>query len=378
VDLALQALAQRLAQQQPGPFYLYDTARLRVMCQRLRALPVEPLRIYFATMANAHPRFLEVIREEGLGVFVNTLGHTERALEAGFEPSDIVYTASGMSEALMRQVQATGAEVNLDSPGQVARWRALFPGQPFGVRCNIGERIQARETRAGWFVGPASRLGLNAVELEALAGAPDLHGLHLYAGTDILDLEYFETCYRALLELVPHFPALRYLDLGGGFGVPGPGQEPFDFEGYGALVARIMDDAQALAGRRLALVLEPGRIVGAEAGVFVCRVTDVKHRGEEQLVGVDASSAQFPRPLLYPDSAWHPHALLPADDRAPGEAVPSRIYGCSTYSRDYLVHEGSLPAAQPGDLLLLGQAGAYCASLHTSFLGFPPAPELYR
>ncbi len=377
VDPAFLDMAKELAEQEPTPFYLYDTGRLRRSCRKLRALPAAP-RVYFATMANAHPRFLEVIREEGLGVFVNTMGHLERALEVGFEPRDIIYTASGMSDALMRQVQATGAEVNLDSPGQIARWRTLFPGQPFGIRCNIGDRIQARETRGGFFVGPQSRLGLSGTEIEAAFGSLDIHGLHLYVGTDILDLDYFEACYRALLELIPHFPALTYIDLGGGFGVPGPGQEPFDFDAYGGLVTTIMEEASTLAGRPLDLVLEPGRIVGAETGVFVCRVTDVKLRGEHQLVGVDGSSAQFPRPLLYPDSAWHPHLLLPADGRDAGRAVPAKIYGCSTYSRDFLVWEGALPPAQPGDVVVIGHAGAYSASLHTQFLGFPPALEHYR
>ncbi len=369
---------RRVAEREPGPFYLYDTATLRQTCQRFLALPYQPAEIFFATMANARPRFLEVVREEGLGVFVNTTGHLQRALDADFDPHQVVFTASGMSDALMRDIQASGAHVNLDSPGQVARWRALFPGHPFGIRCNIGARIQARETRAGYFVGPQSRLGLDEAELEALAGSTDIEGLHLYVGTDILDLSYFEACYRALVELVPSFPALRYLDLGGGFGVPGPGQEPFDFEGYGALVARVMADASRAAGRELILVLEPGRIIGAEAGVFACRVTDVKLRGDHQLVGVNGSSAQFPRPLLYPDSAWHPHALLPADGRDAGPKLPSKVFGCSTYSRDFLVWDGALPAAKPGDLLVLGQAGAYCASLHTAFLGFPPAAEHYR
>jgi len=377
VDRTFLDLAGELAAQQPTPFYVYDTARLRRMCRALRGLPTQP-RVYFATMANAHPRFLEVIRDEGLGVFVNTMGHLQRALEVGFEPRQIVYTASGMSDELMGQVQATGAEVNLDSPGQIARWRSLFPGQPFGIRCNIGDRIEARETRGGFFVGPQSRLGLSGAELEAAFGSPDIHGLHLYVGTDILDLDYFEACYRALLELIPHFPALSYIDLGGGFGVPGPHQAPFDFEGYGRLVATIMEEASTIAGRPIELVLEPGRIVGAETGAFVCRVTDVKQRGEHQLVGVDGSSAQFPRPLLYPDSAWHPHTLVPANGREPGEAVPSKIYGCSTYSRDFLVWDGALPPAQPGDMVVIGQAGAYSASLHTQFLGFPPAPEHYR
>jgi diaminopimelate decarboxylase len=367
-----------LAAGQPGPFYLYDTARLRRSCRAFRALPWEPLSVCFATMANAHPTFLAVTCEEGLGVFVNTVGHLERALLAGFDAARVVFTASAMDDAAMARVQALGAEVNLDSTGQVARWRALFPGAPFGLRCNVGERVEARQTRAGWFVGPESRLGLTDAELSGLAGAHDVVSLHLYAGTDILDLGYLADCYRALVRLVPLFPGLTTLDFGGGFGVAGPGERPFDLVAYGALVADVMAEASALAGRRLRLVLEPGRIVGAEAGVFVCRVTDVKRRGERQLVGVDASSAQFPRPLFYGEEARHPIALLPGDGRALDGAVPTQVFGCSTYSRDFLAHRALLPRAVPGDLLVFGLAGAYCASLHTAFLGFPPAAEIFR
>ncbi|MFH1469654.1 MAG: hypothetical protein ABIO70_35035 [Pseudomonadota bacterium] len=367
-----------LARQHPGPFYLYDTARLRRTCQAFRALPWAPMEACFATMANAHPAFLEVIQEEGLSVFVNTLGHLERALAAGLEPARVVFTASAMDEATMRRVGALGVEVNLDSPGQVARWREVCPGVPFGLRCNVGEHVEALETRAGWFVGPESRLGLVDAELSALAGSPDITALHLYAGTDILDLGYLADCYRALVRLVPQFPALATLDLGGGFGVPHAGEPDFDFDAYGALVAGVMAEASALAGRTLRLVLEPGRIVGAEAGLFVCRVTDVKLRGARQLIGVDASSAQFPRPLFYGEGARHPVALVAADGRAPGAAMPSRVFGCSTYSRDFLAHAAELPPARPGDLVVLGQAGAYCASLYTAFLGFPPAAEIYR
>jgi diaminopimelate decarboxylase len=376
VDLPDDLLA--LARRHAGPFYLYDTARLRRTCRAFRALPWTPLQVCFATMANAHPAFLAVIREEGLGVFVNTIGHLERALAAGFDPAQVVFTASAMDEATMARVGELGVQVNLDSPGQVAAWRTLRPRTPFGLRCNVGEHVEGQRTRAGWFVGPESRLGLMDAEIEALAGSRDVVTLHLYAGTDILDLDYLRGCYRALVRLVPRFPALTTLDFGGGFGVPRAGQAGFDFAAYGALLAEVAAEADALAGRRLRLVLEPGRIVGAEAGLFVCRVTDVKIRGERQLVGVDASSAQFPRPLLYGEDAAHPVALVAGNGRPLEGVLPTRVFGCSTYSRDFLSHGTALPAARPGDLVVFGQAGAYCASLHTSFLGFPPAAEIYR
>jgi diaminopimelate decarboxylase len=204
-----------------------------------------------------------------------------------------------------------------------------------------------------------------------------VRGLHLYVGTDLMEISLFESGYARLGALVKHFPELEYLDLGGGFGVPREGGAPFDVPAYGEMVTAFMEACSASAGRRLRLVLEPGRVVGATAGIFVCRVTDVKHRAGKQLVGVDASSAQFPRPLFYPETARHPAWILRAGACVEGPARLSMVYGCSTYSRDYLVRNQALPEAREGDLVCLGQAGSYCASSHTRFLGFEPAPEYF-
>jgi diaminopimelate decarboxylase len=361
-----------------GPFYLYDEAEIRRVCRKFLAIPWAEKSIHFATMANASPGVLRVVREEGLAVFVNSIGHLELALSLGFRPEEIVFTASAMDARCMRQVHDSQVRVNLDSLQQVAAWRQSFPGSPAGLRCNIGERVSPRPTRAGYFLGRDSRLGLTIAEVETLAGATWVDGLHLYVGTDILDLEHFRECYEVLASLARLFPNLSYLDFGGGFGVPRSG-ESFDFDAYGRLVEKVMRRASRDLGRTLQLILEPGRLVSAEAGHFACRVVDVKERPGRLVVGVNASTAQFPRPLFYPDSAFHPVTLLFCG-KSPsflGDPVPTEICGCSTYSRDYLARQVLLPAARPGDLVVFGHAGAYCASARTEFLGFPPAAEFF-
>ena len=159
---------------------------------------------------------------------------------------------------------------------------------------------------------------------------------------------------------------------------PAPrGDERFDFEDYGRLVDEVMARVSAALGRPIRLILEPGRLVVAQAGYFVCRVVDVKERAGRLLLGVNASSAQFPRPLFYPEDAYHPVTLLRPDGAVlEGEGVPTDIYGCSTYSRDYLGRDLSLPRPAPGDLVVFEHAGAYCASARSEFLGFPPAGSL--
>ncbi len=378
MEAGTQQRIRSLAASHAGPFYRYDLATIRAQCRRFVALPYEPKLVCHATMANAHPIFLRTVLEEGLGVFVNSPGHLDVALKQGFKAGNTVFTASAMDEPLLRRVQGLGLILNLDSLGQLQLWRRLFPQQPVGIRCNIGGLVAPCATRGGLYLGTGSRLGLDVAEIEALAGSTAIRGLHLYLGTDLHELSYFQECYEQIVRLADLFPALDYLDFGGGFGAPSAQGQAFDLEAYGRWVSPLMAALSARLGRSIQLILEPGRIIGAEAGHFVCRVTDVKQRDGRQLVGVNASSAQFTRPLLYPDDSWHPVALLPAKGRVPGQPVSSAVYGCSTYSRDFLARELPLPSARPGDLLAFGQAGSYCASAYTRFLGFEPAAELFE
>ena len=257
------------------------------------------------------------------------------------------------------------------------RWRQLFPVSPVGIRCNIGDKVEPKNTRAGVFLGHRSRLGFTLTEIEAVAGDPLITALHLYAGTDIQDVDYFMDCYQSLWDLAGLFPKLDCLNLGGGFSVSDREATPLFMEMYGQRVSQLMKKRSRALGRDIQLMLEPGRIIGCDAGYFFCKVTDVKVRNICQFVGVNASSTQFPRPLLYPDSAFHPVALLRGSRILSGEGITSSVYGCSTYSRDFLARDVALPPAEIGDWVVLGEAGSYCASAHTRFLGFPPAEEIF-
>ncbi len=360
------------------PFYLYDLDHIRAMCKRFARLPYPRTSVHFACMANSHPSFLAVIRDEGIRVFVNSIPHLRQAIASGFSGDELVFAASALDEPSLWEVHDARALVNLDSNQQVSLWRHLFPGTPFGIRCNIGELVEPKNTRGGYFLGKESRLGMTPDEILTLAGNRDVQGLHMYVGTDICSFDYFKQCYQALSEFVEFFPGITYIDFGGGFGLADENGAEFDFDRYGQMAASLMDRISARVGRPIRMIIEPGRVIGARAGWFVCRVTDVKERNGKQLVGVNASSAQFPRPLFYPESAHHPVALLHVDPRLNGKpVVPSSVYGCSTYSRDFLARDVMLPHATVGDIIVLGNAGCYCAAAYTHFLGFPQPKEIF-
>lgn len=360
------------------PFYIYDTKKIKENCREFLNIEYAPLSVHYAMMANSNPRFLKIIKQAGLKIFVNSLIHLKMALDLYFRGDEIVFAASAMDETTMRRVESSGAKLILDSIGQFELWQSMFPDTGIGIRCNIGELVVPRKTNGGYFIGNQSRMGLTIDEITSLKGHPYITGLHIYVGTNISEIDHFLECYKHVANLAGLFPNLEYIDFGGGFG---PGEKitkKFDISAYNRKVTELMENIASIAGRKISLILEPGRIIGADAGFFVCKITDIKMVNNQQLIGVNASSVQFPRPLFYPDSAYHPVLIVNRSNIASDKTVSlSSIYGCSTYSRDYLARDVELPQAHIGDIVILGNAGSYCSAAYTNFLGFPKAEEYF-
>jgi len=360
------------------PFYIYDLEHIKENCNDFIEIKYKNKAIHFATMANINEQFLKIIRASGVNVFVNSLLHLETVMKAGFESDEIIFTASAMSKETMQKVYLNNVQLNLDSPAQLKLWLSLYPNQAVGIRCNIGDKIKPYETHAGYFLGKESRLGFTIEELELIEDKSKIKGLHVYVGTDIVDIEYFIGCYEQLANLVELFPSLEYLNFGGGFGINEDGDKQFDFVAYNERLTELMDKTSQRYGRSIKLILEPGRIIGGKAGFFVSHVTDVKKRDEIIFVGLNASTVQFPRPLMYPEDAKHPIFILRDGELITSDAVyKTVVYGASTYSRDIFRKDVLLPEVKIGDVVLIGNAGSYSGSSYTQFLGFPKPEEFF-
>jgi len=360
------------------PYYCYDIQTIRNQCRTFQSISYHNKSIHFASMANVNPRFLELVKEEKVKVFVNSILHLQTALEAGFRGQEIIFTSSALSKKIMRDIGRYDVQVNVDSPNQLKQWLELFPGKPIGIRCNIGDKVKPFSSHAGFFIGKESRLGFTHDEIDQIADKSNIKGLHLYVGTDIFDINYFINCYKELIDIARGFSDLEYLNFGGGFGVRENGDAQFDFAEYDAKVTALMNEVSIEMGKSIRLILEPGRIIGGIAGYFVCNVTDIKPRSDKQLIGVNASTVQFSRPLLYPEIARHPIAIIRDGVQLhSNDTMASTIYGCSTYSRDIFAMNIELPEIKTGDTLVFGNAGSYSASSHMQFLGFPKPEEFF-
>jgi diaminopimelate decarboxylase len=360
------------------PFYVYDSDVIREHCRAFQNITYSNKSIHFASMANINPQFLRIVREEQINIFVNSIIHLNVVQTVGFRNHEIIFTSSALTGKTMRIIHQSGANINLDSPNQLELWMKLFPGEPVGIRCNIGDNVTPYISHAGSFIGSESRLGFTRDEIEQIADKSVISCLHLYAGTDIFDVDYFINCYKELLDIAIDFPNLVYLNFGGGFGVSEYEETSFDFSDYNKRVTQLLHEASIRKGSSLKLILEPGRIIGGEAGFFVCIITDVKKRGENRLAGVNASTTQFSRPLMYPEIANHPVVIIRDKVQLiPETFFPTTIYGCSTYSRDLFSKMVQLPELEIGDTVVFGNAGSYSASSYSHFLGFPHPEEYF-
>ena len=356
----------------PTPAYIYDLERLRVRCNKLQDIPVPRKRVFFASMANDHPEVLSCARECGVGVFVNSLKHLKLVRNLGFAPKQIVYATSNMLPEEMETALHVGANLVLDSVGQIRTFVQIARrGTEIGIRLNVGSALDRNEIRPD----PAYRFGLLPQEVPSAVGvARDagvrIVGIHSYFGTDLMRPDVLLEGLDRLGYAAAALPDVRYIDAGGGFGVPKELDEPeFDIGRYGAGASAIMERHERRLGRTLELYLEPGRYLVADSGFYFAKTIDCKIRSDRAFVGCNGSVASFPRPLLYPDHAHHPCYIVGVSCDRPYHGNPVYVCGNSTYSQDFLARGIRLPLPEQGETLIFHHAGAYGRSMITNFLG---------
>lgn len=360
------------------PYYLFDSDEIKKYCRTFQNISYKNKSIHFATMANINSDFLRLIKKENTNVFVNSMGHLKQVMEVGYKGHEIIFTSSAMTEKTMKTIKINGIRTYLDSPMQLRRWSKLNPDTPVGIRCNIGDSIKPYSNHAGAFIGKKSRLGFSIEEINQISDKSKITSIHIYVGTDITDITYFMNCYSALIKIAKNFPNLNSLNFGGGFGVLENGEKAFDIDEYNSQLNKLMEEASKCLDRDLNIILEPGRIIGANSGYFVCNISDIKKKDDSILIGVNASIAQFPRPLMYPGIALHPVQVVRDGKVLSGkEQHVSIIYGNSTYSRDIFRKDIYLPEIETGDILVFGNAGAYSSSSYSEFLGFEKPEEYF-
>ncbi len=361
-----------LAEESGGsPRYVYDGATVDASAAALRGLRSVD-RVFYALKANSNPDILRRIHAAGLGFECVSPGEMARVREVvpDIAADNILFTPNFAPRAEYEAALAAGVHVTLDNVHPLSEWPALFAGREVMLRLDPGAgRGHHDHVRTG---GERSKFGIAAGELDRVAALCRRHdvrvtGLHAHVGSGILDAQSWSDVALFLTGVTERFPEVRHLDLGGGLGVPEkPDQAPLDLAALDAALARVRE-----AHPRLEIWLEPGRYLVAEAGVLLCRVTQLKRKGDVRFVGVDAGMNSLLRPALY--GAWHEIVNLTRLD-APLTQV-AHVVGPICESGDTLGYARRLPETEEGDVLLVATAGAYGRAMSSTYNLRQPAEE---
>ncbi|HUV89573.1 MAG TPA: hypothetical protein VMY80_07955, partial [Anaerolineae bacterium] len=333
------------------PLYVYDAARIRENLARIRnTIQYRPLRIHFAVMSNANLALLRLVRGCGAGVHASSPGELALATRAGFGAAEIVVTGCNFTEPEIEKIARARCAVNADSLGQMEKFIRIGGLREVGIRLN--SEMKPPRGAINVAVGHNSRLGMDKADIPrarrlAERSGARLVGLQMYSGTNILDPRHFLRELDELIAAAREFPDLRYIDLGGGFGIPyRESQRPFDWRALEMQVSPRMNSLSRGKQAPVELKLEPGRCVIGDAGVLVSRVVDVKRRSGTVFVGCDTGLSNFARPYVY--GQFHRTTVI-YRGRTRGKRSRLVICGNTVAARDILSEPmPSLPAPREG------------------------------
>jgi diaminopimelate decarboxylase len=379
-------LAERVGQ---TPFYAYDRRLLRQRVDTLRSALPKAIKLHYAMKANPMPALVAMMAGLVDGIDVASAGELKVALDAGAPPAEISFAGPGKRDAELRQAVAARVLVNVESMRELPVLG--LASRQFGVPARVAVRVNPDFELKGSGMkmgGGPKQFGIDVEELPAVfagivAEGLQFEGFHLFAGSQNLRAgaicEAQEKSYELALRLAALAPApVKSLNLGGGFGIPYfPGEQSLDLAPIGDNLARISERA-ARDLPSAQIVIELGRYLVGEAGIYVARIVDRKvSRGQVFLVtdgGLHhhlSASGNFGQVVR----KNYPVTIGNKADSVRRESAS--VVGPLCTPLDLLADRMDLPVADVGDLAVVFQSGAYGASASPqAFLGHPPCVEV--
>ena len=369
-----------IAEQVGTPVYIYSTAMFEQHARAFREglSAAGDVHLAYAIKANPNLAVLRVLAKAGYGADVVSGGELARALAAGIPAADVVFSGVGKTEAELSTALDVGLgqfNLELEEEGVVLAALAAAKGMVADAVLRVNPDVDAgthakistgkRENKFGVAIDQAPAIFARLAALPGLA----MRGVAIHIGSQLSDLAPLEAAYTRVGELVAEIRGMglpiERVDLGGGLGVPYRAGEVFPSPAeLGAMVARVTRDW----GVRL--MFEPGRVIAGNAGVLLTKVIWVKPGVTNPYVIVDAAMNDLARPALY--DAWHDFAAV----RPSGARMTANIAGPVCESGDTFAMGREIDAVARGDLAIFRTAGAYGATMASTYNSRALVPEV--
>ncbi|MEZ0242426.1 MAG: diaminopimelate decarboxylase [Sphingomonas sp.] len=370
----------RIAAEVGTPVYVYSTATLQRHARVFKEAVAQAGRTHvaFAIKANPNLGVLRVLANEGFGADVVSGGELKRALAAGMAAKDIVFSGVGKTrkELAMGLDEGIGQfNLELEEEGVVLAQLAAERGVTAQATLRVNPNVDAgthdkistgkAENKFGLPIDEAVEIFGRLAPLEGL----NLRGVALHIGSQLQSLAPLEAAFTRVGKLVEQLRgrghSITHVDLGGGLGVPYRAEDtPPSPDEFGAMVARVTK------GWDVELMFEPGRVIAANAGVLVTEILWVKPGVIQPWVIVDAAMNDLARVAMY--DAWHDFAAV----RPSGETMIANVAGPVCESSDVFAKAREIDVVKSGDLAVLRSAGAYGATMASTYNSRALVPEV--
>lgn len=349
------------------PLYVYDAEKIVHQLRTLKtAFSGADVKIKYAAKALTNLSILKLLRIYGSDVDVVSIQEAHLALRAGFKPSQIMFTPSGVDFSEIIEGVKLNLTINLDSLSALEKFGKKYQNTyPCSIRLN--PHIMAGGNYKISTGHSNSKFGISVFQL------PDIHsvvskydlrinGLHIHTGSDITESEVFLKMADILFGVARDFPHLRFIDFGSGFKVAyKEGDMVTNVYDLGLKLTKVFNDFCQSYGRKLELHFEPGKFIVSEAGVLLVKVTVVKPTPSLTFVGVDSGLNHLLRPMMY--DAYHD--IVNISNPTGSQKLYTVVgYICET---DTFGSDRKLNEVREGDILAIKNAGAYGYSMASNY-----------
>ncbi|NLB42064.1 MAG: diaminopimelate decarboxylase [Clostridiales bacterium] len=356
-----------------SPLYVYNESILRQRCRDMADfIPYANYKASYSSKANGSLELLKIVREEGLHADAMSPGEIHVLLAAGFEPEQIFYIGNNVSVEEMMFAVNKGITMSVDSLSQLITYGQFNPGGNVAVRINPGFGIGHHDKVVTG--GKDTKFGINVdciPEIKSIIKEYNLNliGINQHIGSLFMEGDAYIQSVKVILQIAEQFEALRFIDMGGGFGIPyhkQDNEEPLELKAFGEQLAILLSAWAERNNPDVMFMSEPGRYIVAESGVLLGTVHAQKENGGVSYIGTDLGFNVLVRPVMY--DAWHDIEVYPLNKEYAYSAEKRvTIVGNICESGDTIAINRKLPVLSVGDIMGVMDAGAYGYSMSSNY-----------
>ena len=373
-----------LAKEYGTPVYVYNERILRQRCRDLKNLVTYPnFVVDYSAKANCNLAFLQIVKSEGLEVDAMSPGEIYIERKAGFAPEEILYIGNNVSAEEMQYAVDAGVNISVDSLSQLEQLGQIAPGHEVAIRFNPG--VGAGHHEKVVTAGKKTKFGIEPKyipDVKEILKKYNLKliGINQHIGSLFMTGEAFVKSIEALFEIAKQFTGLKFVDMGGGFGIPYKkefDEAPLDLKELGEAIDKALYKFAEEYGEQIILRIEPGRYISAESSVILSEVHSVKYNHGRKIVGCDCGFNVLQRPIMY--DSYHGIEIYRGSDVVSEKEEEVTIVGNICESGDILAKDRTLPEIFKGDIFGILDAGAYGFTMASNYNNrLRPAEVLIR